>query len=75
MGLRCECCGQVVPPRCVVCAVYVKVHRGAATHQTDHEVRLWPDGTCGQCGLPTKERHGRLGHVYDHTALIEEDAA
>jgi hypothetical protein len=73
---RCSCCGQAVPPRCLDCGVYAKTDRPIPTHMTDHDIQLADEGGhCTTCGLPTKERHGRLGHVYDHPARIAESEA
>lgn len=69
---RCQCCGQVIPPRCPVCSAFVVVKGATATHWTDHGVEQGPDGHCSRCGLELKERRGRLGHVYDHPAQLPQ---
>ncbi len=75
MGLkRCECCGQFLPPRCLVCAAYVKTDAPYPTHNTDHDIELDTKRRCRTCGMKTTKRAGRLGHVYDHAPqLVQED--
>jgi hypothetical protein len=69
---RCPCCGQVVPLRCVVCGVYAVNtggRNGRPSHQADHPA-TGEDGRCERCGLPTRDRMGRVGHVFDHEAQL-----
>lgn len=75
---RCPTCGQRLSPPCPTCGVRTETKSGGSrhgaaitSHMSDHRANPDASGNCVECGLPTKERWGTVGHVFDHHAVIE----